>query len=150
MGPIVGNFINYYTNWRWTFYALIIWSAIQWLLLVIFLPETYHPVLLQNKARRLRKETGNEKWHAAIEKHQRSKTQTIVRSCYRPFLLLSQEPMCLNLCMLSALLLAIIYLFFGAYPLIFGDVHGLNLWQIGLTFVGIGVGMVGAVSSNPM
>ena len=56
--------------------------------------------------------------------------------------------MCLNLCILSALLLAILYLFFGAYDLIFPDIYGFNLWQTGLAFVGIGVGMLIAISTD--
>jgi hypothetical protein len=88
---------------------------------VIFVvPETYHPVLLRNKARKLRKDTNDERWHATIEKLDRSvsmvathfrcslgsqliNSQTVFRSFYRPFMLLLFEPMVLNLCILSAL-----------------------------------------------
>jgi len=74
-GPVVGGFINYYTNWRWTFYVLIIWAFVQWVLIAIFVPETYHPVLLRNEARRRRKETGEQKWYAPIEKMDRTIAQ---------------------------------------------------------------------------
>jgi hypothetical protein len=55
---------------------------------------------------------------------------------------------CLNLCLLSAILLGILYLFFGAFPLVFGDNHAFELHQVGLTFLGILVGMVLGVASN--
>ena len=58
--------------------------------------------------------------------------------------------MCLNICLLSALLLAILYLFFGAFPLVFMNNHGFNLWQTGLTFCGIGLGMCIAIASDPL
>ena len=83
------------------------------------MPKTYHPVLLRNKARKLRKDTGDERWQAPIEVMGRSITQTIIRSIYRPFLLLALEAMCLNLCLLSALLLGVLYLFFGAFNIVF-------------------------------
>ncbi len=67
-------------------------------LIQLGVPETYHPVLLRHKAVKLRKETGDERWKAPIEIRQRSIPQTILRSCYRPFLLLTLEPMVLNLC----------------------------------------------------
>lgn len=55
---------------------------------------------------------------------------------------------CFNLCLLSAILLGIIYLFFGAFPLVFGNNHGFELHQIGMTFLGILVGMLLGVASN--
>ena len=54
-------------------------------LIILGVPETYHPVLLRYKALKLRKETGDEMWKTPIEVMQRSILQTIVRSCYRLF-----------------------------------------------------------------
>lgn len=66
----------------------------------------------------------------------------IGRSLATPFKLLALEPMCLALCMYSAILLGILYLFFGAFPLIFSRNYGFNQWQVGFSFLGIGVGLV--------
>jgi hypothetical protein len=118
-------------------------------LLVFFVPETYHPVILRQKAIKLRNETGNDRWWAPIEVSDRSITMTIVRSCYRPFLLLTLEPMCLNLCLFSAILLGILYLFFGAFILVFENNHGFQLWQVGLSFSGLLVGMLVAITTDP-
>jgi hypothetical protein len=62
---------------------------------------------------------------------------------------LALEPMCLNLCIFSAILLGILYLFFGAFQLVFGNVYGFELWQRGLSFLGLFVGMVFAILSDP-
>jgi hypothetical protein len=43
----------------------------------------------------------------------KSVAKTVLWSCVRPFQLLFFEQMCLNLCLLSAILLGILYLFFG-------------------------------------
>lgn len=118
--------------------------------IVISVPETYHPVLLRNKARKLRKESGNSQWHAPIEKMDRSILQTILRSIYRPFLLLALEPMCLNLCIYSAILLGVLYLFFGAFALVFRNNHKFELWQVGLTFLGVMAGMLIGISTDPL
>ncbi|KAF2438008.1 MFS general substrate transporter [Karstenula rhodostoma CBS 690.94] len=148
LGPLVGGFIVQNTTWRWCFYVLMIWSAVQLALIVLFVPETYHPVLLRNKAIRLRKETGNPDWIAPIEKLSRSIVKTVLWSCIRPFQLLFFEPMCLNLCILSAILLGIIYLFFGAFPLVFQNNHGFTVSQTGLAFLGLFVGMLTGITSD--
>lgn len=120
------------------------------LLTVVFVPETYHPVLLRRKAIKLRERTGESRWQAPIERMDRSILQTIARSCYRPFLLLALEPMCLNLCTFSALLLGVLYLFFGAFEVVFADNHHFELWQIGLTFTGLLVGELAAIATDPL
>ncbi|KAI4231727.1 MAG: hypothetical protein L6R40_007648 [Gallowayella cf. fulva] len=71
-------------------------------------------------------------------------------SIYRPFLLLTFEPMCLNLCLFSALLLGVLYLFFGAFEVVFEENHQFSLWQVGLTFLGLLVGIMIAVGSDPI
>lgn len=113
LGPIVGNFIASYMDWRWCFWVLMMWAGVNWLLIFFFVPETYAPVLLRKKARKLRKETGDRRWKAPIEMLNKSVTRTVMWSCVRPFQLLVLEPMCLNLCLLSAILLGVLYLFFG-------------------------------------
>lgn len=49
----------------------------------------------------------------------------------------------------SALLLGILYLAFQAFPIIFGEVHGFNTQSVGLSFLGIGLGMMIALASQP-
>ncbi len=48
------------------------WTGVQLLLIIFFVPETYMPVLLRREAVKLRKETGEERWYAPIEKMDRS------------------------------------------------------------------------------
>ncbi|RMY75434.1 hypothetical protein D0862_13931 [Hortaea werneckii] len=150
VGPVVGGFINQFADWQWSFWVLLIWAGVMWTLIFFFVPETYAPVLLRQKAVMLRKETGDDRWQAPIERLQRSVAKTVLWSCIRPFQLLFFEQMCLNLCLLSAILLGIIYLFFGAFALIFENNHGFNQWQTGLTFLGIFVGMVIGVNCDPL
>ncbi|KAI8624621.1 MFS general substrate transporter [Xylariaceae sp. FL1651] len=142
--------VNYNTDWRWTYYVLIIWAFALLVAIILFAPETYHPIKLREKARLMRKETGDSRWKAPMEKSTKSIPRTVALSLLRPFQLLTFEPMCLLLSLLSAVLLGVIYLFFGAFPLIFGGNFGFNLWQTGLSFLGIFVGMLLGAASNPI
>lgn len=104
--------------------------------------------MLRNKARKLRSDTGNDRFWAPMERKHKSVLHAISLSLLRPFQLLIFEPMCLNLCLLSAFLLGIIYLFFVAFPLVFETNHGFSLWQVGLAFSGILVGMLLAILTD--
>ncbi|KAM3065181.1 hypothetical protein ACMFMG_010377 [Clarireedia jacksonii] len=148
-GPLISGFINQYTTWRWTFYVLIIWSAINLAAIIFFVQESYHPVCLKAKAIKMRRETGDDRWYAPIEKLNKSIPKTIGYSLLRPGQLLIFEPMCLNLCIFSAILLGILYLFFGAFPLVFKGNHGFTLSQVGLTFMGLFIGMLAAAATDP-
>ncbi|ETI21031.1 hypothetical protein G647_07374 [Cladophialophora carrionii CBS 160.54] len=58
MGPVVGSFITEsYLGWRWTGYVSFMLSIFSWILGVLVVPETYGPVLLQRRAKRLRHQT---------------------------------------------------------------------------------------------
>ncbi|VUC37055.1 unnamed protein product [Clonostachys rosea] len=150
IGPVMGGFINYSTNWRWTYYVLLIWAFVIWLSIVFLVPETHHSLILKRKAIKKRKETSDDRWKAPMEMTDKSVASAIGHSLLRPFELLIFEPMCLNLCLFSAILLGILYLFFGAFPLVFRGVYEFNLWQSGLTFLGILAGMVFAAGLDPI
>lgn len=42
------------------------------------------------------------------------------------------------------------YLLFGAFPLVFRTNHGFALWQTGLSFLGLAVGQITALLTNPL
>lgn len=115
-------------------------------MLIIFID----PIKLRDKARHIRKETGDDRWKSPMENSTKSLVETLKFSLLRPFQLLIFEPMCLLLCLFSAILLGVLYLFFGAFPLVFGQNHGFNLWQTGLCFLGIFVGMLISSASDPV
>lgn len=70
LGPVVGGFIGVSpsASWRWLFWVLTIFAGVCLVFITFTLPETYGPVILKHKAQRLRKETGDERWYAPIEK----------------------------------------------------------------------------------
>jgi hypothetical protein len=136
---------------RWCFYVLIIWTAIT-LACVLVVPETFHPILLSRKAAALRKSKDNPEYHSASELARAQKTLSgaMLTSLYVPFQLLLFDPMVMALSTYTSLIQGILYLCFGAFPLVFGVNHGFNLWQIGLTFLGLAIGNVIACFCNPL
>ncbi|KAI0283758.1 major facilitator superfamily domain-containing protein [Russula brevipes] len=149
LGPLVSGFINQNTTWRWTYYLLIIWSFLQLVALVCFVPETYVPAILKKKAQRLREMTGNQNYYAPLEKENASLGRAIIISCYRPFQLLLCDRMVLLIDLWNALILGIQYLTFEVFPIIFDEKHGFTLQMTGMTFLGMGFGFLIGLATTP-
>ena len=108
-------------------------------LLLLFVRETYSSELLRRKAVRMRKETGEDRWIAPVEKLDRTFVEALKKSIKTPFsasrsiccvplltaVLLSTQLMVLFLDLWSAMVLGILYLSFGGVPFIFREQYGL-------------------------
>jgi MFS family permease len=69
LGPIVGGYVEVAgIAWRWVFWILAIFTGFCLFLAIFVIPETYAPVLLVKKAQSLRRETGDERFTAALER----------------------------------------------------------------------------------
>ena len=60
LGPLLSGFAVENSTWRWSMYEMLILSGAVWILLFFCLPETNPETILLNRARRLRRKTGNE------------------------------------------------------------------------------------------
>ncbi|KAG6332618.1 hypothetical protein ID866_6471 [Astraeus odoratus] len=149
LGPLISGFINQHIYWRWTYRVDLCWIFVECILLVAFVPETYVPVILKKKAARLRKETENSKYYAHIDRIQGSLASAILVSCYTPFKLLLFDRMALLLDTWNALLLGVLYLAFQAFPIIFEEKHHFSIEMTGLSFLGLGIGMLAAIATQP-
>ncbi|KAL2864466.1 MFS transporter [Aspergillus lucknowensis] len=148
LGPIVGGFLtDSYLGWRWTAWITLIaagsFGTVAWFVV----PETYHPVLLQRRAARLRRETGNESLHAFLDNHKPTFSDIVRKYLFRPVQMLLLEPILILMTIYLALVYGILYLFFEAYPISFQEVRGwTNEGVAGLPFIGIMVGVLCGVA----
>ncbi|GAA5969102.1 hypothetical protein JCM11641_007470 [Rhodosporidiobolus odoratus] len=148
VGPIISGFINQHLDWRWTWYVLIIWAGVEFVLLMVFVPETFLPVLLKRKAKRLRKE-GRTDVRAPLELDTRSVARVIGISCVKPFQILALEPMALFLCTWTAVLLGILYMSFTAWSIVY-HAYGFSTQIVGLTYIPLGLGILIGALSHPI
>jgi len=150
LGPVISGFINQHVSWRWTYYVLLIWEAVQLAALVLIIPETHVSTLTVRKAERIRKESGDLRYFAATEKRKIPLLHAVRDSVQKPFLIMFYEPMVLLLNLWTAVILGIVYLTFSVFSIIFGEVHGFSQGFVGLSYLGIGLGMVVATGSQPL
>ncbi|KAF9260712.1 MFS general substrate transporter [Marasmius fiardii PR-910] len=147
LGPTVAGFIYVSgTSWRWLFWVLAIFAGVCWLLIVFTLPETYTPILLVQRAKKLRKETGDDRYHAPMEVTKKTIRQRTEYILLRPFKMLFLEPMLLAMTAYMSFVYGCLYLLFAAYPIVFTQGHHLNAGISGLMFIPILVGGVIAVT----
>ncbi|KAL9117259.1 MAG: hypothetical protein Q9187_006205 [Circinaria calcarea] len=147
---MAGGFIAENTTWRWVFYSISIVDAVILFVGFFLLPETYSPKLLQIKANRLRKLTGNKKLHTVFEHPERSRSNMVKRSLYRPFKLLSTQPIVQVLAIHLAFLYGLIYLVLSTFPPLWEQRYNESIGIGGLNYLSLGIGfLIGAqLSAN--
>ena len=107
--------------------------------------ETYEPVLLERRAARLRKETGNPLLRSRLDPGI-PKTQFFVRAIVRPTKMLLFSPIVLTLSIYMAIIYGYLYLLFTTLAQVFEGVYHFSQGNVGLAFLGIGIGsMLGLV-----
>ncbi|CZT42598.1 probable benomyl/methotrexate resistance protein [Rhynchosporium secalis] len=147
-GPLIGGFAAEYLGWRWTNWLVMILSGVGWIF-CSSMQETYAPVILQRKAAKMRKETGDDRWWCRYDQKS-SFVQMLKINLSRPFILSFTEPILWFWNAYIAIIYGILYLCFVAYPLIYSGLRGWSLGFTGLAFVGIGVGTMLAIITEPL
>ncbi|KAK4049005.1 hypothetical protein OIV83_004366 [Microbotryomycetes sp. JL201] len=140
IAPIISGYLEFAgVSWRWIFWILTIFAGICFFLILFLLPETYVPYILYKEAKRLRKETGDDRWHAQLETTAGRETVSDVlkRTVLKPFIIIVQEPMLLVITLYMSFVYGIVYLLFEAVPIIFIQQHGFNPGEAGLVFLAL-------------
>jgi predicted MFS family arabinose efflux permease len=108
--------------------------------MLVFLKETYPVVLLERKAARLRKSTGNPNLRSALTLDL-SPAELFRRTFFRPVkMLMSQIVLLLSAYM--ALVYGILYLLFTTISQVFTETYDFSRGTDGLAYLGLGIGMM--------
>jgi MFS family permease len=104
LGPIVGGFLGETKGWRWIMGLMAIFTGATWILCTIVVPETYPPVLLSMRAKKLSKITGRiYKSRLEFDMKQSTVSQVFQTALARPWALLLREPIVLLLSIYMAI-----------------------------------------------
>lgn len=153
-GPVFGGIVNGFISVGTKRYDLMVWvnmafAGAMWIAMA-FIPETYAPVILKARARKLRKETGNPKIMTEQEASPMTFSEMLNECLYRPLKFIVQEPVLDLICGFVALIYALLYAFFFAYPVIFSELYGYKDNIIGLMYVPILIGAGLALFTTPI
>lgn len=154
IGPVAGGYLSQAKGWRWVFWVIAIAVSLLRILLVLlltaqagaitisaflFIRETYAPILLERKAEKLRKETGNMNFKSKLAS-KITPSQLWWLSIVRPMKMLVFSPIVLALSTYVAVVYGYLYLLFTTLTEVYEGQYGFSQGSVGLTFLGIGVG----------
>lgn len=105
----------------------------------MFLKETYPPILLERKAKRLRQESSNPNLRPKLGSDL-SKRDRFESAIVRPLKLLILSPIVLALSTFMAVVYGYLYLLFTTMTEVFESTYGFSSGAVGLTYLGIGIG----------
>ncbi|OAQ95525.1 MFS general substrate transporter [Purpureocillium lilacinum] len=137
LGPLISGFAVPVKGWRWSMWEIVWLAGLILVLLVVFLPETSTPTLLFYKAKRLRQETGSERFVTVHALRSKSITRgELVRlALIKPFEITIKDPAIAFTNIYTSLTYGIYYSFFEVFPLVYPKMYGFNVGQTGAVFV---------------
>lgn len=143
LAPFIGGFIVQSSlGWRFTEYITAIMGFLGLGLSLLFLEETYPPVILVNKAADLRRRTRNWGIHAKQEEIEVDLRELLEKNLSRPLRMLFTEPIVLLISIYMAFIYGLLYLFLTFYPIVFQGNYGFNAGVGGLPFFGMILGEI--------
>ncbi|KAF7525745.1 hypothetical protein G7054_g10983 [Neopestalotiopsis clavispora] len=133
VGPIAGSYLAAAAGWRWIF----------WLLLIM---ETYEPVLLERKVKKLRKETGNAALYAKGTRNAEAPSVLLKKAIVRPIKMLCLCPLITGLSLYISVAYGFTYLLFSTFSKVFQEQYHYSDGNLGLAYLGLAGGMLVGLS----
>lgn len=150
MGPLIGGYIGDYagsykngnnTGWRWIYWVLLMFSGVVYVAAFILIPETHHPTLLRRRAKKLIKDTGDNRYKVKEDLVVKKFSSVMKIALFRPFQLFC-ELIVFLISLYMSVIYGLLYMFFFAYPVVFGEGKGWSNSKTGLTFIPIAIGVL--------
>ncbi|KAF9878653.1 major facilitator superfamily transporter [Colletotrichum karsti] len=150
IGPVAGGYLIKAAGWRWIYWLVVIIGGVFIPLSFFMMKETFAPVLLDRKAQRLRKETGNPNLRSKLETSAKV-SDKFKFAIIRPLKLLFATPIVTLMALYVAVTYGILYLLITTFSFVFRDFYGFDEGTVGLTFLPAGIGMmIGVMAFGPL
>ncbi|EUC47525.1 hypothetical protein COCMIDRAFT_34914 [Bipolaris oryzae ATCC 44560] len=144
IGPICGGFIAQRIGWRWSMRIIFIAGCVLTGSLFAFSSETYHPVLLQRKTLRLRKELDRPELQNIMTYKKGVEALSVKRSLCnsvtRTVQMLFKSPIVLFCSLYMSFVFGLLMMLFTSLTPVFIHTYGWSPEMTGLAYLGIGVG----------
>ncbi|KAF5362093.1 hypothetical protein D9756_002704 [Leucocoprinus leucothites] len=135
MGAIMAGWIemNPKLGWRWIQWVQMTWAGAFVLTILLWFPETRSTIVLERIAKGLRKQTGDKRYKAHVQKP--STRELIWISCKRPIRLLLTEPVVASFSLWLAFCWGVLYCMIDSISSVFQNLHHFTIGETGLVFI---------------
>ncbi|RYP71337.1 hypothetical protein DL770_008144 [Monosporascus sp. CRB-9-2] len=141
IGPIAGGYLIEAAGWRWVYWLIAIMGGFCIPVSFFWLRESFAPVLMEQKTRRLRKATGNPDLYSKLSGRAPPKEQFKL-AIVRPLKLLLVTPIVTLMSLYVAIVYGILYLLITTFSFVYARQYGFSEGDTGLTFLPAGLGML--------
>lgn len=135
IGPAVAGALAKETGWREVMWLACGLASVCEVVYLIFFRETYKVAILQRRAARLRKETGNPLLRTEFDHEGKSKTGAVLSSMIRPVIVFSGSFVLQIFSLWGALIFSFFYIMSTTLPDFLADVYGFDEAQRGVAFL---------------
>ncbi|KAL2816534.1 major facilitator superfamily domain-containing protein [Aspergillus granulosus] len=144
VGPIIGGFMAGRTTWRWMFWSTSIFQAVMTVVSVTAFHETYEPSILRSRAMRIRRETGDTRYHIADEPQHpnNSPWQVLARALIRPLRLLAFHPTVQITSVISGFGYGVLYIVLSTFSDLWTKYYGQSVEISGLHYIACALGEI--------
>ncbi|KAF5520355.1 Efflux pump radE [Colletotrichum aenigma] len=144
LGPIAGGYLIEAAGWRWVYWLLAILGGAFGVLALLVMRETYAPVLLERKAKAMRKVTGNYTLRSKLDTEGPSR---IKMALIRPLKFLFRTPLISTIAVYVGIVYGIFYLLVTTFSFVYSSQYGFDEGDTGLSFLPADLGMMIGVLS---
>ncbi|GAP88678.2 putative multidrug resistant protein [Rosellinia necatrix] len=141
IGPIFGGVLAESVSWRWVFWITAIAYGVGTIASFMVLRETYAPRILEQKAARWRKDTGNPRYQSRFA-NKGSARQLLISAIARPARMFVFSPIVAITSLYIAFLYGVVYIIFTTFTFVFEDIYAFNARSAGFVFIAGGVGNI--------
>ncbi|KAL6247858.1 hypothetical protein RBB50_005206 [Rhinocladiella similis] len=137
VGPIAGGFISQDLDWRWIFWIISIAAGAVAAACLVCLRESYAPVILQKRAPKSGVYANSPHMSDDLKAG-----EALINALVRPAKMFFLSPIVFVLVLYMAVIYGYLYLLFTTITQVYEDVYGFSTGVAGLSYLGLGVGMV--------
>lgn len=142
IGPVAGGYLVQGLSWRWVFWIISIASGVIAFACFFIVSETYHPILIDAKVKRLRKETGNQDLYNGLKDLSVSEKMRLQQAIIRPLKILFKLPNVTVMSLYVAVVFGILYLLISTFTFVYGRNYQFGTGTVGLAYIPTGIGCI--------
>ncbi|TFK39513.1 MFS polyamine transporter [Crucibulum laeve] len=142
IGPFIAGWIemNPKLGWRWIQWVQMMICAVYLVLIPFMMTETRSSVLLTRLAKKMRKDTGDNRYRARVEDERASLRTLIFISCTRPVHLMLTELVVASFSLWIGFAWGVTYVMVQSISGVFRNLHGFTMGQVGSVFMTMAIG----------